>query len=49
MVGKNFNTGEFVLAYQLIHKHFRLVRDPVFCPVSGFCTSDGAIKKCLLT
>ena len=42
---KNSNAGKFVLSYRFIHKNFRLVRGPVFCPVSGFCTSDGPIEK----
>ena len=52
MVGpieKNSNAGEFVLTYQLIHENFRLVQGPVFCPVSGFCTSSGHIEKNLCT
>ena len=31
--------------FQFIHKNLPLVRGPVFCPVSGFCTSGGRIKK----
>ena len=42
---KNSNVGKFVFPYWFIHKNFRLVRGPVFCPVSGFCTSDGPIEK----
>ena len=42
---KNSNAGKFVFPYWFIHKNFRLVRGPVFCPVSGFCTSDGPIEK----
>ena len=42
---KNSNAGKFVFPYWFIHKNFWLVRGPVFCPVSGFCTSDGPIKK----
>ena len=42
---KNSNAGKFVFSYRFIHKNFRLVRGPVFCPVSGFCTSDGHIEK----
>ena len=42
---KNSNAGKFVFPYWFIHKNFRLVRGPVFCPVSGFCTSDGHIEK----
>ena len=45
---KNSNAGKFVFPYWFIHKNFRLVRGPVFCPVSGFCTSDGHIKKILM-
>ena len=36
---KNPNACKFVLSYRFIHKNFRLVRCPVFCPVSGFWTS----------
>ena len=42
---KNSNAGKFVFSYWFIHKIFRLVRGPVFCPVSSFCTSDGPIEK----
>ena len=42
---KNSNACKFVLTYQLIHKIFRLGWGPVFCLVSGFCTSDGPIEK----
>ena len=42
---KNSNVGGFVLAYKFFHKNFRFVRGPVFCTVSGFCTSDGHIEK----
>ena len=42
---KNSNAGKFVFSYRFIHINFRLVRGPVFCPVSGFCTSDGPIEK----
>ena len=37
---KNFfcHTGSFA------HKIFPVVRGPVFCPVSGFCTSNGCVK-----
>ena len=36
---KNSNADKFVFSYRFIHKNFRLVRGPVFGPVSGFCTS----------
>ena len=42
---KNSNAGKFVFSYWFIHKNFRLIRGPVFCPVSSFCTSDGPIEK----
>ena len=42
---KNSDASEFVLAYKFIHKNFRFVRGPVFCTVSGFCTSDGHFAK----
>ena len=42
---KNSNAGKFVFSYRFIHKNLWLVRGPVFCPVSGFCTSDGPIEK----
>ena len=42
---KNSNAGKFVFSYRFIHKNIRLVWGPVFCPVSGFCTSDGHIEK----
>ena len=42
---KNSNACNFVFLHRFIHKKFRLVRGPVFYPVSGFCTSDGPIEK----
>ena len=41
---KNSNACKFVLTCRLIHKFFWLVRGPVFCPASGFCTSSGDIN-----
>ena len=45
---KNCNAGKFVLLCRFIHKNFRLVRVPVFCSVSGFCTYNGCIKIILI-
>ena len=42
---KNSNACNFVFLHRFIHKKFRLVRGPVFYPVSGFHTSDGPIEK----
>ena len=42
---KKIYAGKFAFSYRFIHKNFRLVRGQVFCPVSGFCTSDGPIEK----
>ena len=42
---KNSNACNFVFLHRFIHKKFRLVRGPVFYPVSGFRTSDGPIQK----
>ena len=45
---KNSNAGKFVFSYRFIYKNFQLVRDPVFCQVSGFCTSDGFILTLII-
>ena len=42
---KNSNACNFVFLHRFIHKKFRLVRGPVFYPVSGFRTSDDPIEK----
>ena len=42
---KNSNACNFVFLHRFIHKKFRMVRGPVFYPVSSFRTSDGPIEK----
>ena len=45
LYSKDFTAYELVLRYWFTHKIFWFFRDPDFCPVSGFCTSNGHIQK----